>query len=91
MKKPQRLGLSIGLHAVERLATLARGEALPAEARRAIRPQLAGLQELAPLAGRIEAFWLRPEHQESSSWIAHLDIDAVMLATSLLPDGYLTV
>lgn len=30
-------------------------------------------------------------NREASSWTEHLDINMVMLATSLTPDGYLTV
>ena len=45
----------------------------------------------AALAAGIEDYWLEPEHQAARSWRAHLDIDAIMLATSLLPDGFLTV
>jgi hypothetical protein len=33
----------------------------------------------------LEAFWLEPEHRGD----AHRDIDEVMLATSLIPDGFL--
>ena len=39
----------------------------------------------------IERIWLCPDSQMAESWIAHRDINMVMLATSLSPDGYLTV
>jgi hypothetical protein len=42
-----------------------------------------------PRRHRIESFWEQPEHQTVDSWTEHEDINAVMLATSLLPDGYL--
>jgi len=38
---------------------------------------------------RIEAFWLVPEHRTTGTWLEHSDIDDVMLATSLAPDGLL--
>jgi hypothetical protein len=41
------------------------------------------------LAGEIERFWLEPPRQEASTWREHEDINAVMLAASLLPSGYL--
>lgn len=44
-----------------------------------------------PLVRDIEAFWLDPRNRESETWKAHLDINTVMLATSLSPDGFLTV
>lgn len=87
----RELGLAIGLHAVERLAALDRAGDLPADVRRGLARPLAGLQRFVPLAAGIEDFWLEPEHRSSRSWRAHLDIDEVMLATSLLPDGFLVV
>jgi hypothetical protein len=86
----RELGLAIGLHALERLAELAQSGALPADQRRVLARPLGDLLGLVPLAAQLEDFWLDPEHQASRSWRAHLDIDAVMLATSLLPDTFLT-
>lgn len=37
----------------------------------------------------IEGFWLTHAKQGTSAWTSNLDINAVMLATSLLPDVYL--
>jgi hypothetical protein len=85
----RELGLSIGLHAVER------AQGLVAEASSASAPDerlVARLDDLAgylPLAGEIERFWLEPGHRESSNWRNHRDINDVMLATSLAPAGYL--
>jgi hypothetical protein len=42
-----------------------------------------------PIHTSIEKFWLNPKHQTQNSWLEHGDINNVMLATSLLPDGYL--
>jgi hypothetical protein len=75
----RELGLAIGLHAVERMQAADPGQ----------RVQLEGLAQYLPLAGDIEAFWLDPAQQHSATWIEHQDINAVMLATSLVPDGYL--
>lgn len=50
---------------------------------------LAALTDHAPLATAIESFWLRPEQRGSDGWLEHADINDVMLATSLLPDGFL--
>jgi hypothetical protein len=86
----RELGLAIGLHAVERLAALVRAGELPAP-RTDVASLVAHLEEYVPLAARIEEFWLAPEHRASRSWTEHLDIDEVMLATSLLPDGFSTI
>jgi hypothetical protein len=78
----RELGLAIGLHAIDRV------EASPALGGGANKA-LAALSHYQPLASRIDAFWSAPEHQQSRSWTAHADINAVMLATSLAPAGYL--
>ncbi len=75
----REFGLAIGLHAVERMQAATPGQ----------RAQLEVLKQYLPLAGDIEAFWLDPAQQRSATWIEHQDINTVMLATSLAPDGYL--
>ena len=39
----------------------------------------------------IEELWLDQRRQDGSGWTAHQDINDVMLATSLVPDGYLAL
>jgi hypothetical protein len=39
----------------------------------------------------IENFWLERTNREAKSWMDHRDINMVMLATSLAPDGFLTL
>jgi hypothetical protein len=75
----RELGLAIGLHAVERMQPTA-----PAQ-----RAQVETLRQYVPLAGEIETFWLDPAQQRSATWVEHQDINTVMLATSLAPDGCL--
>ena len=43
------------------------------------------------LRTEIEAFWLRSEHRRVDSWREHENINAVMLATSLQPEGFLVI
>ena len=83
-------GLAIGLHAVAGMISLvtANGEL---DERGSIRRQLDRLAAYAPLAAAIEAFWLDPASRRSASWQAHENINMVMLATSLAPDGFLTL
>lgn len=76
----RELGLSIGVHAVERLNALER-----------FKTRTDILMRYAHLGGAIETFWLDPANQEADSWTAHRDINMVMLATSLAPDGYLLI
>jgi hypothetical protein len=83
----RELGLAVGLHALERLMTLREQRPAPlAELRPA---DLASLRDYLPLRDEIEAFWLRPKPRQSRNWVDHREINAVMLATTLAPDGYL--
>lgn len=78
----RELGLAIGLHATERTEAVLDG-------RPDLAQHLAALRRHHPLAARIESFWATPEHRRAPTWTGHADINAVMLATSLAPDGYL--
>jgi hypothetical protein len=88
----RELGLSIGSGAIERIRRLVRREAGRHNITTGGTASLVNsLMVYAPLRETIEAFWLQEVNQESESWKNHLDINMVMLATSLAPDGYLTL
>jgi hypothetical protein len=87
----RELGLSIGLHAVERLSTLVEQSDSRLGNVPEVRAQMRALNGHGPTAEMIETFWLVPEHQQAESWVEHRDINMVMLATSLCPNGFLTI
>lgn len=79
----RELGLAIGLRAVDRrreLLSERAGEAGSA---------LERLRRHASLAERIESTWVVPRARASALWREHREINDVMLATSLLPEGFL--
>ncbi|MBO3808163.1 MAG: hypothetical protein FGF50_00995 [Candidatus Brockarchaeota archaeon] len=81
----RELGLSIGLKSLERLKGLVQQKPdLFGERSRSL---VNSLLQYVFLAGKIEKFWLK--NRGSGSWREHLDINMVMLATSMAPDGYL--
>jgi len=80
----RELGLAIGLAAIERLLRPGDAARRPEDARRA-----EPLEAYLPLKDRIAAFWVDPESRRARTWTEHLDINQVMLATTLAPDGYL--
>lgn len=84
----RELGLAIGLHAVARSWRALEHDA-GASADPALGASLDALIAQLPLARSIESFWRQPAHQALDGWLAHEDINAVMLATSLVPAGYL--
>ncbi|MDW5562124.1 MAG: hypothetical protein SA339_02775 [Methanomassiliicoccus sp.] len=81
----RELGLSIGLHAAERL------DARPGGMDEVLADEFDILRSHAPLGRRIEAFWSDLRNRDNDLWREHEDIDTVMLATSLVPDGFLRV
>lgn len=77
----RELGLAIGLSAVP-LMQRATGPAPE---------QLDKLSKYEPLSENILSFWLSDEHRRASTWSEHLDINEVMLATALAPEGCLVL
>jgi hypothetical protein len=70
----RELGFALGLHAVE------------------ILDQYVGvspLERFAPIAARLEDFWLDPANQAVATWTGHRAINAVTLAACLTPEGAL--
>ncbi len=85
----RELGLAIGLHGLEKMVTLIKDQPHCFSRQAELLARLARCWKHISLADEIEGFWLVSEHQMVSSWREHLDINTVMLATSLDPDGYL--
>ncbi len=84
-------GLSIGLHGAEKVDALAREEGSPLVQDPNFSSVLGRLREYLVLAEGIERFWLRQENQTVQTWLEHEEINAVMLATSLGPEGFLLI
>ena len=85
----REFGLSIGLQALDRLEShVARNPDIFRGEPRLV-PLLDGLKHYLPLLEQIEQFWLDPENRTVPSWKDHVEINTVMLATSLAPEGYL--
>jgi hypothetical protein len=85
----RELGLSIGLRAVEKIRELIERKSGLLRKKDSLHSLLKNLGRYAGLREIIEKFWLEGANREAGSWIAHLDINRVMLATSLAPDGFL--
>jgi len=86
----RELGLSIGLRAVERLKALIVQNPGLFDTTPLLLSRLERLMQYAPLREEIEMFWRASTNREANTWTEHRDINMIMLATSLAPDGYLT-
>ncbi|HTP04544.1 MAG TPA: hypothetical protein VMM54_05275 [Nitrospirota bacterium] len=87
----RELGLSVGLHAIEKLLGLVKHTSLDSRMKRLLQSRTENLLQYASLSNIIEAYWLEPANRRTSEWMAHRDINMVMLATSLAPDVYLSL
>lgn len=77
----RELGLSIGVHGLRRMKAI-----LPLDDELVF--LVDDLLEQTAVTDQIENFWTSRTNQETESWNAHREINMVMLATSLAPDGY---
>jgi len=87
----RELGLSVGLHAIERLPGLIKQIPGDSNLKQRLHARTESLMRYTPLSDVIEKYWLHATNRQAESWIAHRDINMVMLATSLAPDGYLSL
>jgi len=85
----RELGLTIGLHAISRMHARIVQNPGSFSAARQLAALLNDLAAFRHVHDFIEDFWQRPVHQATENWRHHADINNVMLATTLAPDGYL--
>jgi hypothetical protein len=85
----RELGLSLGLHAVEKLLELSYEKPDLFDEEHGLHSLIEGLLQYVPLIHDIEGFWLEPTNRQTNNWTEHRDINMVMLATTLAPEGYL--
>jgi hypothetical protein len=88
----RELGLAIGLRAVEKLRGLpGQNQGFSQGQHKQLRSRVASLLQYAPLGEAVERFWSESANRAADSWQAHRDINTVMLATGLAPDGFLAL
>jgi hypothetical protein len=87
----RELGLSIGLHGVKKMQMLIKKHPECFSNHAMLQSKLFELASFLPICNIIEKFWIDPNNQESDAWSEHLDINIVMLATSLEPECFLSV
>ncbi|MEJ2554201.1 MAG: hypothetical protein P8164_10175 [Gammaproteobacteria bacterium] len=85
----RELGLAIGLQATETMWQTANDEATQSDESPELLSQLQALREYTSIGNDIESVWRNPEHRHSAAWSDHRDINEVMLATCLVPEGFL--
>lgn len=88
----RELGLSIGMRAIVKLNIELLSDVvaskITAKDREALLDAIGDILQHQSLVPAIESFWLRDASQRAITWKEHLDINIVMLATSLAPDAF---
>ena len=87
----RELGLSIGLKGVVLLRGWSEKHPEFIAPKDPLERKIEALTGYLPLAGEIEGFWLEGGNREAGTWRDHREINMVMLATSLAPDGFLLI
>ncbi len=85
----REFGLAIGLQAVNHVERCLGEHPQQFQNLRRLSRLVMTLQEFGGLSRGIVDFWLTPANRTASTWLEHRDINNVMLATSLTPEGYL--
>jgi hypothetical protein len=87
----RELGLAIGLKAVGKLQGCIEDNPQLFGREGSVQRSVEALAGYLPLGEIIERFWLDDKNREADSWTEHRDINMVMLATSVAPDGFLLI
>ena len=87
----REFGLSIGLSGVEKLPEWIGKNPHLFDWTSSFDQRVQALVEYVPLREKIEQFWLDGKNRKSGTWTEHQEINMVMLATSLAPDGFLEI
>lgn len=85
----RELGLAIGLQGASLMWQAAEQHQGAPSAGTRVHSLLSELRRYVPVGAEIEAFWLEQTREDSASWVEHRNINEVMLATSLVPEGFL--
>jgi len=84
----RELGLAIGLQTIGRMQKMIDKNPEKFTDTKQLNSRLSSLARFQRINELIENFWLATENRSVSSWLEHADINNVMLATCLAPDGY---
>lgn len=87
----RELGLSTGLAGIEQMSVWVGENPHRFDQAGPLVSLVQALVEYVPMRETIEGFWLEDTNRESETWTVHRDINTVMLATSLAPDGFLEI
>ncbi len=86
----RELGLSIGLKGFDMMVDLINKNPELSQIN-SLQERINLFEEYLGIGKKIEKFWLDKENRNTLNWLEHRDINTVMLATTLEPDGFLRI
>jgi hypothetical protein len=87
----RELGLAIGLKGVEKMRGCIRENTDIFGREGSVSQKVEAFSGYLPLSNIIERFWMDDKNRQAGNWGEHRDINMVMLATSLVPEGFLMI
>jgi hypothetical protein len=87
----RELGLAIGLAGAKNLCTLIRQNPELFKDTGSLQHKVEAILAYMPLKEAIIQFWMSDKNRKSPTWTRHKEISMVMLATGIVPDGFLTL
>ncbi len=87
----RELGLSTGIHGIELMEEQIKQKPDRVNYADKILNLLENMSIFEFLCETVENYWMNPEHQKAVTWKEHVNINSVMLATSLIPEGFLLI
>ncbi|MFW5870427.1 MAG: hypothetical protein ACOCVL_02055, partial [Candidatus Sumerlaeota bacterium] len=85
----RELGMAIGLEGVRIMREYLLHNEKALAGKKGLMDQLEKFTEYLPTGENIRDFWLKDANRQFPGWTEHRDINAVMLATTILPGGVL--
>lgn len=87
----REFGLSIGISGVEKILAWIDESPDSFGNKSSLGREVEALTMYKPLKENIEGFWRDRNNNRAATWVEHREINMVMLATSLAPDGFLLI
>jgi hypothetical protein len=87
----RELGLAIGLRTLPTIADAVAKDTNRFGSSAALERTLDLLLPYEPVSDKLIGFWMQHAQDRDGSWLAHQNINEVMLATALIPDAFLSI
>ncbi len=87
----RELGLSIGLKGIVTLLNLIKDNPNIFNEDKSLKSRVEIITQYTSLSEIIEHFWMESGNRKSHTWTEHQEINMVMFATSLAPNGFLSI